>query len=42
MDNLIAVQVIDGSEHLLDGLGSVFFCEFSLVANAVKQLAAGR
>lgn len=40
MDDLVAVQVIDSCEDLLDRLGRVLFCEFALVADAVKQLAA--
>ena len=41
MDNLIFVQVVDGAEHLPDGLRSILLRELALLADTVKQLTAG-
>ncbi len=34
------MEVVDGAEYLLDGLGGVFLGELALLADAVEQLAA--
>lgn len=40
MDNVLAVKVVDSSKDLLDGLRSILFCEFALLADAIEELAA--
>lgn len=42
MDDVVLVEVVDGTQDLLDGLGSIFFCEFSLLADPVEELASRR
>lgn len=42
MNDILAVQVIDSPEYLLDSRGSIFFCELPLLADAVEKLATGR
>lgn len=40
MYNIVLVKIVDCAEDLLDGLGSVLFSEFALVANTVEQLSS--
>ena len=40
VNDILAVQVIDSPEYLLDSRGSIFFCELALLADAVEELAA--
>lgn len=40
MDHVFAMQVVDGSEDLLDGLRGILFCEFALLADTIEKLAA--
>lgn len=42
MDHIVLVKVVDGAENLFDGLRCVLFCEFSLLADAIEELAARR
>lgn len=42
MDDVLAVQVINGPKHLLDSRGSILFCKLALLANAVEKLATSR
>lgn len=39
MDNILLMEIVDCLENLSDRLGSIFLCEFSLLANAVEQLS---
>lgn len=41
VNHVVLVQIVDGSEDLLDGLRGILFCEFPLVANAIEELASG-
>lgn len=36
------MEIVDGIEDLLDGLGGVLFGKLALLADAVEELAAGR
>ena len=42
MDDVVLVEVVDGTQHLFDGLRGILFCEFSLLADPVEELASGR
>jgi hypothetical protein len=42
MDDIVQVKVIDGVKDLLDSLRRILFREFSLLANAIEELASGR
>jgi hypothetical protein len=42
MDDIVLVQVVDGAQDLLEGLGGVLLGELAALADAVEQLAAGR
>ena len=39
MNNVVVVQIIDGFQHLSNGLGSVLLRELALFADTVEQLA---
>lgn len=41
MDNIVSVEVVDGSEDLFYGLRSVLLGEFALLANPVEELSSG-
>lgn len=41
MNNLVLVQIVNGIEHLLDGLRSILFGEFSLLADTIEKLTTG-
>ena len=40
MNDIVPVQVVDGLEDLLDGLGGILLGELSLLADTVEQLTA--
>lgn len=42
VDDIILVEVVDGVEHLPDGLGGVLLGELALLADAVEELPARR
>lgn len=42
MDNTVLVEIVDGVEHLPDGLRGVLFGELALLADAVEELPACR
>src|SRR3569833_1046757 len=42
MDDVLGVEIVDGAEHLLDGLRGILLCELALLADPVEQLAARR
>ena len=42
MNNVVVVQIIDGFQHLSNGLGSVLLRELALLTNPVEQLSACR
>ena len=42
MDHILAVEVVDGPEDLLNRLGGVPLRELALLADAVEKLTAGR
>lgn len=42
VNDILAVQVIDSPEYLLNSRGSIFFCELALLADAVEELTTGR
>lgn len=41
MDDVVLVEVVDGVENLLDGLGGILLGELALVADSIEQFAAG-
>lgn len=42
MDDVVLVEVVDGTQDLLDGLRSILFRKFSLLADPVEELASRR
>jgi hypothetical protein len=38
--NLTVVKIVNGFEHLLDGLGSIFLRKFALVTDSIEQFTA--
>ena len=42
MNHVIVMKVVDGFENLLDRLGSVFLCKFTVFTDPVKQLSSRR
>lgn len=42
MNHILAVEVVDCAQDLLDSLGGILLCEFALLANTVEQLASRR
>lgn len=41
VDDFVLVEVVDGTEDLLDRLGGVLLRELSLLADTVEQFSAG-
>lgn len=42
MDDVVLMEVVDGTQNLLDGLRSILFREFSLLTDPVEKLASRR
>jgi len=42
VDYIVVVQIVYGTQHLLDGLRRILLGEFALFANAVEELATSR
>lgn len=39
MDHIAFMEIVDGVEHLLDRLRSIFLCELSIFTDPVKQFS---
>jgi hypothetical protein len=42
MDDVVLVEIVDGSQDLLDGLRGVLLGELALFANTIEELSASR
>lgn len=42
MDDVVLMEVVDSTQNLLDGLRSILFREFSLLADPVEKLSSRR
>lgn len=42
VNNIVLMQVVDGTENLLDSLRGVLLGEFALFANPIEQLSSSR
>lgn len=42
VNHILAVEVVNRAQNLLDRLGGILLCEFTLLANTVEQLASRR
>jgi hypothetical protein len=36
VDHIFAVEIVDGAEHLLDGLGGILLRELALLTDAIE------
>lgn len=41
MHNVVVMKVCHSIQHLTDDLGGIFLSEFSVLADAIKQLSSG-
>lgn len=41
MNDIVLVEIVDGAQDLLNGLGGVLLGELALLANSVEQLSTG-
>jgi len=42
VDDIVLMQIVDGTQDLLNSLRCVFLGEFALLANPVEQLSSSR
>jgi hypothetical protein len=40
MDNVLVMQIVHRLKDLLNGLGSILFCELSLVADSIEEFSS--